>query len=253
MPKGAKFLLTIIVCFLALGSGLLNWHQRHVEAGPQIKEPEWLTVFPRYPRTLEGAYSIGDEMTMNGLPMQAAYMRTEDNMQQISDFYAGVWTSQGFKPQVDEFNEANVVIAINDMAKSRYLTVNIIDMGKERLIMPAIHLWPTVGDNDKGSKPAIFNPPVPEVAREIHDQEMVTNGLGSAAKIYEVPLSIAVLMDFYYKVMPNLGFKLSRQVTEQEIDMLFWEAGKISIVISMSVISAAPPVSMLSFAYLEEP
>ena len=256
MSRGLKIFIAVSCCFLALGGGIFNWKQKSVVAVTSPSEPEWLKAFPRYPRTIDGTYSIGDEMRFNGLPMQTAYMRTDDRLQKVIDFYTKVWTSQGYKPEIKELNQASAVVSIIDNTRGRLLTVNVVDNKEERLIMPSINALPLLNDDASPANTkskSIFNPPVPVGAREIHNQEMIANGLGSATKVFEVKTSIPELMDFYHKTMPTIGFKLAKQGTENNIDMLFWEAGKMSIIISLSAVSEVPPVSVISFAYLEEP
>ena len=255
MSKGLKIFIAMSCCCLALGSGIFNWKNREVVAVKPYSEPEWLNAFPHYPNTIEGAYSIGDEMQFNGFPMQSAYMRTDDNPRKIINFYLGVWTSQGYKPEFREYSETAWSVSVIDDKKGKILTANIVDNSTERLIMPSVNILPTWDNagNITNRPQSIFNPPVPEGAREIHSQEMISSGLGSASKLFKVDTSIPELMDFYHKTMPAIGFKLAKQGTENNIDMLFWEAGKLSIIISFSAISEVPPVSVVSFAYLEEP
>lgn len=257
MNSGKKIIIGTAVCLLALGSGLFNWKNRHVQADTIPEMAEWLKVFPQYPRMLDGIpLSLGDEVMVNGLPMQTAYIRTDDNLRQIVSFYQGVWRSRGFDPQLIQQDAGEAVVSIQDMENKRYLSVIVIDQGTERVIMPTINHLPEIDDQGhlKGQfSDNVFSPPVPPGSMPYHSQEMVSEGLGAATKIYQVAMSLPEVLAFYHKVMPQFGFKLERVDNNDNLDMLFFVAGKVSVNVALNAMQEAPPVTMIALTYLEEP
>ncbi len=257
MKKTAKILLASLVCFLALGSGLFNWNKKTATADlPSDAMPEWLKAFPRYPTPLEGApMSMGDDMMVNGLPMKMAYMRTEDSMRRAVDFYAAVWTDWGYDPNVTEFpDHTTITVMDNDGASDlTFLTANISDEGDVRTIMLTMQNLPISGKMPSNTQNYIFEPPVPAGAMVLHNTESLVGNLASASKVYSVPLSMADAQSYYHQVLPSLGFKLSNQATQDELDILYFVAGKLTISVAFAEASAAPPVTVVTINYLEEP
>lgn len=218
-----------------------------------------MKAFPHYPHTLEGnPFSVGDDMKINGLPMKSGYFRTKDTVRQIVNFYMGVWETQGFTPEERyQDDELEAVVSIIDTDKHQSLAVIISDQGSERVVMPTVTVIPGLTDNENTYSADMgdtnFRPPLPPGAKIYHNQEMNTQGLGSASQIYIVPIKIADAIEFYHKVMPQMGFQLEDSNSKDDLEMLFFRAGKVSINISFNVMNEDPPTTMLGITYLEEP
>jgi len=238
-----KLLVATLLVWLVLGLGLFNFKQRQADAGDGMRPPNWHYAFPSYPNS--SMFTLADEAYVNGQNMKMAYLRTDDSVSKIIDFYAGVWQSQGLMPIIDD-ERPEPLIVVDDFSNKQRLLLAVVDKGSYRVVMPSIIPL----DEGENVEPGISLPAPPKSTR-INYSAITNFGNLTSTTVLRVPMAPVKINIYYRQQMPLLGFNFDGEKTFQNIDLLQFSAGSVSAQVAIAPVQNTPPVSMVTIMYME--